>query len=283
MNKPIESQTAFDNFFETIKTLRSPNGCPWDIKQTPQTMRESLVEECFEAIEAINNDNAEHVKEELGDIFLNTAMISYMYEQEKIFSVDDVLKNVTDKLIRRHPHVFPESEGQSESINAKTADQVLDQWENIKKNIEGRSKTNTLDEVPKGIPPLLRAAKLQKKAAKLGFDWNDTKPVFSKIREELEEVEEALEQHQSTSKANTNMHLEEEIGDLLFAVVNAARHLGIAPEVALSRTNEKFYHRFNYVESKMNENDIPMNFDHLKDMDFFWEESKKRVDKYPQK
>jgi tetrapyrrole methylase family protein/MazG family protein len=198
---------------------------------------------------------------------------------------------LTDKLIRRHPHVFPESEGQS-CVEQKTStpEEVLQQWDRIKSNLENRKSSSILDEVPKGFPPLLKAYKMQKKAAKKGFDWKDLKPVKDKIFEELNEVEQAYENLQQFKQEPSNakpftvnssetanelqLHLEEEIGDLLFSVVNYARHLNVDPSVALNRTNQKFYKRFSYVEQEMTKANIPMDYEHLKEQDNFWNQAK---------
>lgn len=285
------AQEEFQRFFDTIKALRAPNGCPWDKEQTPLSMRNDLIEEAFEALDAISEQNPEHAKEELGDVILNATMISYMYEQENHFTVADVYKELTDKLIRRHPHVFPESEGQS-CVEQKTStpEEVLQQWDRIKSNLENRKSSSILDEVPNGFPPLLKAYKMQKKAAKKGFDWKDLKPVKDKIFEELNEVEQAYETLQQFKQEPSNakpftvnssetanelqLHLEEEIGDLLFSVVNYARHLNVDPSVALNRTNQKFYKRFSYVEQEMTKANIPMNYEHLKEQDNFWNQAK---------
>ena len=287
----MTAQEEFQRFFDTIKALRAPNGCPWDKEQTPLSMRNDLIEEAFEALDAISEQNPEHAKEELGDVILNATMISYMYEQENHFTVADVYKELTDKLIRRHPHVFPESEGQS-CVEQKTStpEEVLQQWDRIKSNLENRKSSSILDEVPKGFPPLLKAYKMQKKAAKKGFDWKDLKPVKDKIFEELNEVEQAYESLQQFKQEPSNakpftvnssetanelqLHLEEEIGDLLFSVVNYARHLNVDPSVALNRTNQKFYKRFSYVEQEMTKANIPMDYEHLKEQDNFWNKAK---------
>ena len=287
----MTAQEEFQRFFDTIKALRAPNGCPWDKEQTPLSMRNDLIEEAFEVLDAISEQNPEHAKEELGDVILNATMISYMYEQENHFTVADVYKELTDKLIRRHPHVFPESEGQS-CVEQKTStpEEVLQQWDRIKSNLENRKSSSILDEVPNGFPPLLKAYKMQKKAAKKGFDWKDLKPVKDKIFEELNEVEQAYENLQQFKQEPSNakpftvnssetanelqLHLEEEIGDLLFSVVNYARHLNVDPSVALNRTNQKFYKRFSYVEQEMTKANIPMDYEHLKKQDNFWNQAK---------
>lgn len=274
MNK---TEQAFGRLYEIIGKLRAPDGCPWDRKQTPETMRENLVEEAFEAVDAINAGDASHVKEELGDVILNAGMIAYMYEQKGEFSLANVLNDISDKVVRRHPHVWPESEGQKAALKggAKTADDVLVQWDAIKNGVEGRAGTESvLDEVSAGLPPLMRACKLQKKAAKKGFDWTDTTPVKNKVLEEFEEVQGAAAKDAAAGLEKASAETESEIGDLLFAVVNLARHLKVDPTLAMERANEKFYRRFSYVEKKMAEAGLEMSHDTMKEMDSFWDEAK---------
>lgn len=284
------AEKAFNRLYNVVKILRCPEGCPWDKEQTPLSMRRDLIEETFEAVDAITQEDPFHAKEELGDVMLNATMISYMYEQKGDFSVAEVLNELAEKLIRRHPHVFPESEG---SVCANTpvtnGEQVLNQWDRIKENLEGRKTECILDEVPQGFPPLLKAYKMQKKAAKKGFDWDNVEDVKAKITEELAEVEEArlkvnellknqdahvFEMKSSKEADEAQKELEGEIGDLLFAVVNYARHLGVDPETALNATNTKFHKRFSYVQKKMEENEIPMIQENLSKMDEFWNEAK---------
>ena len=281
---------AYKKLFETVQILRSPNGCPWDKEQSPLSIREDLIEEAFETIDAISENNPLHAKEELGDVLLNATMISYMYEQENHFSVSDVLNELTEKLIRRHPHVFPESEGKSVANGTvSTGEEVLAQWDVIKEKLESRNSNGlTLDTVPKSFPPLLRAFKMQKKAAKKGFDWDNAKNAKEKLFEELSEVEDVL-QHKalqtkteaftvnaSLEQNSAQLCLEEEIGDAFFALVNYARHLAVNPVIALERANEKFYKRFSYVEEQCKKNGIPMDSAHLKEEDAFWNEAKQK-------
>lgn len=284
------AEKAFNRLYNVVKILRCPEGCPWDKEQTPLSMRRDLIEETFEAVDAITQEDPFHAKEELGDVMLNATMISYMYEQKGDFSVAEVLNDLAEKLIRRHPHVFPESEGSvCANTPVKNGEQVLNQWDRIKENLEGRKTECILDEVPQGFPPLLKAYKMQKKAAKKGFDWDNVEDVKAKITEELAEVEEArlkvnellknqdahvFEMKSSKEADEAQKELEGEIGDLLFAVVNYARHLGVDPETALNATNKKFHKRFSYVQKKMEENEIPMIQENLSKMDEFWNEAK---------
>ncbi len=259
---------AFNRLHETIRRLRAPGGCPWDREQTPETLRETLIEEAYETVEAITEGDADHVCEELGDVFLNAVMLSYMYEQQNRFTVTDVLETVCDKLIRRHPHVFGETAGYAgpgSGEETDTPEKVLDQWEQIKQKVEGRKGSSALDGVSNGLPALERAKKLQKRASKCGFDWNHVDDIWPKVDEELAELREA-------AAGGDPERIEEELGDALFSLVNIARHLRVDPGVALTRTNAKFVKRFEHVESSMKEAGLPMDKDHLADMDRFWNE-----------
>lgn len=246
---------ACSRLLSLIKMLRSPDGCPWDKVQTPLSMRPCLIEELFEVVDAISRNDASNAREELGDMLFNTLLTAYMYEQNGDFSIADSLNDVTDKLIRRHPHVFAGKEFKAGL------------WDSIKNETEGRKKDSVLDTVPDGFPPLLKAYKYLKKAAKQHFDWTNVADVRKKVVEELEEVDEA-------AVSGDSVHLEEEIGDLLLSVVNLSRFYGIDPSSALSRANSKFYKRFTYVEKAMREHSVPMSQEHLKDMERFWQEAK---------
>lgn len=261
---------AFERLYKIVQKLRSPEGCPWDRKQTPLTMRQPLIEETFEAVDAISTGDANHTKEELGDVFLNASMIASIHEENDDFTIVQVMNDVCDKIIRRHPHVWKNSEGSSSLVEGSenNADKVLEQWEQIKQKVEGRKKKSSLDEVSYGLPPLLRAYKIQKKAAKKGFDWKDAEGPWSKIQEEIAELKEA-------SLTKTKDEIEKELGDVLFSVVNLARHLDVDPNLALASTNQKFMKRFAYVEEKMELSGEQMNPENLEIMDKFWDESKK--------
>ena len=260
---------SFERLYKIVQKLRSPEGCPWDKEQTPLTMRAPLIEETFEAVDAISNEDANHTKEELGDVFLNASMISSMYQENDDFTIVQVLNEVCDKIIRRHPHVWKDSEGSSSVVEGseKNAEKVLEQWEAIKQRVEGRKKKSSLEEISYGLPPLLRAYKIQKKAAKKGFDWKDSEGPWGKIQEEIAELKEA-------SSTKTQEEIQEELGDVLFSVVNLARHLKVDPVLALASTNEKFKRRFSYVEEKMESSGIEMNQENLEIMDKFWDEGK---------
>ncbi|MDR2468451.1 MAG: nucleoside triphosphate pyrophosphohydrolase [Spirochaetaceae bacterium] len=252
---------AFERIYSIIKKLRSPEGCPWDREQTPRSLRSALIEESYECIEAINEDDAEHIKEELGDVFLVVTMLTYMFEEDGVFSAASVFESLAEKLIRRHPHVFG-------GAHVKDSDEVLVNWARIKIEEEGRApKDSVLDDIPQALPPLERSFKLQKKAAKAGFDWPSLEGVFAKINEEFDEVRAELEKPSSPA-------LEGELGDLLFSIVNLCRYLNVDPSVALQRTNTKFIERFRFVEKSMRGRGIPMTNENLAVMDQYWNEAK---------
>jgi len=285
----LSPEETFKKLYETVIRLRAPGGCSWDREQTPLSLRNDLIEETYECVEAIGEGEPLHVKEELGDIFLLVTMMAYIYEQEGIFSVADTLRGITEKLIRRHPHVFDKLAGSEPAISAE---EVLKNWAKIKVEQEGRApKDSILDEVSRGLPPLERALKLQKKASKAGFDWPDAAGVIDKIKEELIEVEgaagnfesskpqasgskEALTSSTGKSAAGGSSPLEEELGDLLFSVVNLCRFFQINPGAALDKTNAKFIRRFKYVEKHMKESSLNMSAENLAVMDKYWNEAK---------
>ena len=274
----INHTEAFQKFYDIVLRLRSPGGCPWDIEQTPISLRGDLIEETYECVEAIDEGKPDHIKEELGDLFLLVTMLAFMHEQEGHFSLTDVLEEVSEKLVRRHPHVFEKTNSPDDKGATLSAEKVLQNWAKIKVEQEGRKpKDSILDEVHRGFPPLDRAFKLQKKAAKVGFDWPDSAGVIAKIKEEMAEVESVLADEAAvTTSSNTSdsKALEGELGDLLFSVVNLCRFFGIEPSVALQGTNVKFTERFKYVEKRMKESGTEMNAANLATMDKFWNEAK---------
>ncbi|MCL2720691.1 MAG: nucleoside triphosphate pyrophosphohydrolase [Treponema sp.] len=275
----MTTSDAFKALYDTVARLRAPDGCEWDREQTPSTLRGALIEETYECLEAIDNNDPAHINEELGDLYLLATMISFMHEEENKFSVADVLTKVNEKLIRRHPHVFGD-------VKVKDTAEILDNWEAIKIEQEGRKpKDSLLDEVSAALPPMERSFKLQKKAAKVGFDWQDTEGVIEKIKEEFEEVKIAINSkkssHGGTEAQSFNklyksldQAIEEELGDLLFSVINLCRFLKVEPSAALRRTNSKFIDRFKYVEKKMKEAGHQMKKENLCIMEKYWNEAK---------
>lgn len=259
--KADDSALAFSLLYTIIARLRAPDGCPWDREQSPASIRGNILEEAYELVEAISEGDLEHAREETGDLFLLAVMTAYMYEQESAFSVASALQGVAEKLVRRHPHVFGAEE-------AATASGVVELWNSIKETKEGRRKKDSLmDEVPRHLPPLERAYKIQKKAAKAGFDWAAREEVWEKVREELKEAE-------AEKQAGDQERLEEEMGDLLFSLINVARFSGIDPSVALQRTNEKFSKRFRYIEKRLKEEGLKPAAEHFSRMDSLWNEAK---------
>lgn len=258
---------AFGRLYEIIKTLRAPGGCPWDREQTPKSVRANLIEEAYECVEAINEGDPSHVREELGDVFLMAVFLCRMYEEAGEFGPADALEIVSEKLVRRHPHVFADA-------RADDADQVVKQWNEIKETVEGRRKKDSaLDAVSKALPPLERSYRLQKAAAKLGFDWPDAHGAWDKFMEEAAELRAELE---APAGAPDRDAVEDEIGDLLFSAVNVARKHGVDPAIALHRALEKFSARFRHVEWRMAELGSTMERGKLEEMDRLWDEAKAR-------
>jgi len=251
----------FNEFVEIVKKLRIE--CPWDREQTNDSIKDATIEEAYEVVQAIDEKNYEELRKELGDLLLHVVFHSLIAETEKKFTLDEVIEGIKEKMIRRHPHVF----GNVEVENTK---EVLKNWEAIKLEEKGRS--SVLDGVPEYLPSLQRAHRLQEKASKVGFDWQNKADVWKKVIEEIEEM------HQS-EKETSFEHLEEEVGDVFFAMVNYARFLGVHPENALRKTNRKFIDRFNYVEKRVNEEGRKITESNLEEMDKFWEESKKALHK----
>ena len=248
----------FEELVDIMYRLRKE--CPWDKEQTHHSIKSATLEESYEVIEAIDDENYNELKGELGDLLLHIVFHSVIAEENENFKIDDVIDGITSKLIRRHPHVFGDTE-----VNG-TAD-ITRNWETIKLS-EGRK--SVVEGVPRNLPELHKAFRLQEKAAKVGFDWAKKEDVWKKVEEELEEVREA-EEEQGIQK------LEEEFGDLLFSIVNFARFLGVNPENALRRTNEKFVKRFQYVEKRIKDSGREITESNLEEMDKFWEESKEKV------
>ena len=263
---------AFRQLYDIVARLRGPDGCPWDREQNPSSLRPCLIEETYECIEAIDEKNPAHIREELGDLFLLVTMLAYINEEEGHFSTVDVLQTICEKLVRRHPHVFGETK-------VRDSGEVLNNWARIKTEEEGRgAKDSILDEVSSGIPPLDRAYSLQKKAAKAGFDWPDAAGVADKIREELDEVLEAAAAAAVAGAESSGEKIEEELGDLLFSAVNLCRYLKVEPSVALRRTNSKFVRRFKYMEKKMKETGQEMKPENVRLMDQYWNAAKANND-----
>lgn len=249
------TENKFNEFVNIVKRLRKE--CPWDREQTNDSIKAATIEEAYEVVEAIDNKDYEELKKELGDLLLHVVFHTEIAEGEEHFTIDEVIESIREKLIRRHPHVF----GDKEVIDSG---EVKKNWEQMKLN-EGRE--SLLDGVPNKLPALQRAHRLQEKAAKVGFDWEKKEDVWKKVIEEIEEMHE--------SEKESKQKLEDEMGDVFFALVNYARFLGINPEDALRKTNRKFINRFKFIEDKLKENGKKINESNLEEMDIYWNESKK--------
>ena len=246
---------------DVIRTLREPGGCPWDIEQTHQSIRSNFIEEVYEYIEAVDNEDIAGMREELGDVLMQVVFHARMAEEAGNFDLQEVIDEVVDKLIRRHPHVFGDTEVSGSA-------EVLVNWDAIKKQ-EKTERKSALDGIAQGLPALLRAYKIQSKAAKVGFDWQDIEPVWAKVQEELGEFQEAL-------ASGDKVAAEKELGDVLFAIVNYARHHKIEPEVALEGTNNRFTSRFLFVEEQVHNSGKNWQDFTLDELDKFWDEAKKQ-------
>ncbi|WP_096156063.1 nucleoside triphosphate pyrophosphohydrolase [Bacillus sp. FJAT-45066] len=253
----------FSSFRQTIATLRGPNGCPWDQKQTHESLKRYLIEETYELLDAINNEDVDGMMEELGDVLLQVLLHAQIGEDEGYFSIDDVIETINEKMVRRHPHVFGD-------ITVENDEEVVSNWEEIKKVEKAeRQDESLLDSVARSLPALSRALHLQKKAGKVGFDWQDDAPMWAKIEEEILELKEELKNNSDEKLVMV------EFGDLLFAFVNIARFYAIEPEDALHATNEKFYKRFCYIEDKVRNKGKVMTDLSLEELDAIWEEAKR--------
>lgn len=259
----------FDELISVMARLRAPGGCPWDREQTYASLAQFLLEECYETFEAIQEadqtGDTKNLTEELGDVLLQVVFHSIIAAEKGDFTIDEVVQGVTEKLILRHPHVFGEKE-------LATAQDVLNNWDELKKEQQKASgkvekiKESILDDVPVHFPALLEGQKLTKKAAKVKFDWENTEQIFDKLTEETNELKSAIE---------TNTNIEEEIGDLLFVVMNLARKLDVDAETALKKTNRKFRQRFKFIEDELKKDGKKLEESSLKEMDALWNQAKK--------
>lgn len=247
----------FDDLVAIMKMLRAPNGCPWDKEQTHQSIRQNLIEETYEAIEAIDLDDKELLKEELGDVMLQIVFHAEMEEEEGTFSIDDVADGICKKLIVRHPHVFS-------TVQVDTTAQVLQNWDNIKmKTKSQKTQSQAMDSVSKALPSLMRSQKIQQKAAKVGFDWENIDGAFNKLDEEIDELKSAL-------KNDVQQDIDEEMGDVLFSAVNVARFVKSDPEKVLYQACEKFISRFKAMEKLAEKRGDNIQNASLNELDQLW-------------
>lgn len=247
----------FNRLVSVVSRLRRE--CPWDREQTFESLKPYLVEEVYEAIQAINDNNFQKLKEELGDMLLHVVMLSIFAKEKKKFGIEEVIETITNKMIRRHPHVFGRGK-------AKTKEEVWMRWERIKEQeakSRGEKHKGILESIPRNLPALYRADKVQKRAARVGFDWDRVAGAWEKVHEELDEIHELL--GRKVNKSQVSKRIKEEIGDLLFAIVNVARKLNIDAEEALQEANDKFMRRFAKIEKALGKKRLT-----LLEMDALW-------------
>lgn len=260
--KNLNNTKDFYDLLNIMEKLRGEDGCPWDREQDHDSLKKYLIEESYEVLEAIDEKDDDMLIEELGDVLLQIVFHAQIGKEEGFFNINDVIKGICNKMIERHPHVFGE-------IQVNSSDQVLDNWDKIKKEEKGyNSHTDELRHVAKTLPSLIRAEKIQRKASKVGFDWNKVEDALNKVSEEFYEVKDVY-------KNNNREKILEELGDLIFAVVNVARFLDIDPEHALNYTIDKFINRFEYIERSAANIGVKMEDMTLEEMDQLWEKAKK--------
>ena len=256
----VQKRYTFEDLRDIIEQLRSENGCPWDKVQTHESLRADMLEEAYEAVDAIDKGDMDNLKEELGDVLMQVVFHSSIEAQKGGFTLDDVIQGICEKMVYRHPHVFGE-------ISVDTAEQVLVNWEALKKKEKHmQTQTDVLKSVPDALPALTRAKKVQKKAADVGFDFYEAGGAMEKVAEEIRELQEAVEQPDG--------NIEEEFGDILFALVNVARFLKINPEIALTKATKKFINRFEYVENSALSEGKQLSTMTLEEMDLLWDQAK---------
>ena len=251
----------FDDLLRIMEILRAPDGCMWDREQDHQSIRRNFIEETYEVCEAIDEQDTEHLKEELGDVLLQVVFHTQMEKEKGVFDIGDVADGICKKLIYRHPHIFG-------TVEVGSSEEILRNWDELKrKEKHQETDTSALESVAKSLPGLIRAEKLQKKAAKVGFDWENAQGALEKVEEELDEVKQAMA---------GNGDPEEEIGDLLFAAVNVARHLKVDPEGAMEKTCNKFIRRFADMEQQAKEENKVLSDLPLAELDALWNRSKEK-------
>lgn len=259
--KDLGNKKDFQDLLDIIETLRNPGGCPWDREQTHESLKSALLEECYEVIDAIENEDEDALIEELGDVLLQVVFHASIGKEDGYFDIMDVIGGISNKMINRHPHVFGNEK-------ANTSEQVLVNWDEIKKEEKGiKTLTEEMQNIAKSLPATTRAYKVQKKAKKVGFDWDDVNFAMDKVKEELNEIKEVY-------NCEDKSIIEGEVGDLLFACINVARFLEVDGELALDKTIKKFIKRFSYIENEAIKNNKNLKDMTLEEMDKLWEEAK---------
>ncbi len=250
----------FKDLIKIMDILRGPQGCPWDKEQTRESLKPFLVEELYELLEALDEGDPDMIKEELGDLLFQIIFHSQLSKEKGQFDMNDVIKKISDKMVQRHQHVFG-------NVNLRTSDDVILHWDELKRR-EGKSRGSVLEGVPKALPALLKAQKLQARAKRAGFDWKRIEDVFSKLDEEIHEFKQAVDNRDQGA-------IEDEIGDIFFVLVRISNFVGVNPEDALRKTINRFTHRFRYIEEKASEQGRKLSDMTLEEMNVLWEEAKK--------
>ena len=264
MSNEFEIKDRYDigDLLEIIKVLRAPGGCPWDAEQTHTSIKKNFIEETYEVVEAINKNNSDMLREELGDVLLQIVMHTEMEREQGGFCFEDVVDEVVKKLVARHPHVFGD-------VVAENSSQALESWNEAKSRLKGeKNKTQSMQSVPRELPALMRAQKVQHKASKAGFDWQSADGAFDKLYEEINELKIAMNQGDSSL-------IEDEFGDVLFSCVNIARFINVDSEETLTKSTDKFISRFSSVEQMAAEKGIDMKSSSLQVLDELWDNAKK--------
>ena len=261
-NFQFKEKYDVNDLIDIVEILRSPEGCPWDREQDHKSIRRDFLEETYEVIEAINKDDKDMLMEELGDVLLQVVFHTQIEREKGAFDLSNDADGICKKMIERHPHVFGD-------VNAETSEQVLENWDVIKKRTkQQKSQTESMLSIPREFPALMRADKVQKKASKVGFDWDNVDGAFDKISEELNELKQAY-------KEGNQENIHEELGDLLFSVVNVSRFVKVDSEEALTNSTDKFIDRFSKVEKMANEQGLDMKNTDLDTLDKLWDLAKK--------
>ncbi|MDI3481200.1 MAG: tetrapyrrole methylase family protein / MazG family protein [Tepidanaerobacteraceae bacterium] len=261
------SKYTMQDLINIMDRLRGEQGCPWDKAQTRDSLKPYVIEEAYEVVDAIDKNNKEDLIEELGDLLLQIVFHCRLAKERGEFDITDVIDGICDKMMRRHPHIFGD-------VKVKNADEVLKNWEDIKREEKDmKSQAQGMESLPKTLPALMLAFKVQEKAARVGFDWDNAEDAMKKVAEEMDELKEVY-------KGKNGDKIREEMGDLLFAVVNVARFLDVNPELALRDATRKFIRRFNYVEQAAAKSDRKLQEMTLEEMDILWEQGKKYEKKF---
>ena len=258
----LKDKYNIDDLVAIIKVLRAPGGCPWDREQTHESIKKNFIEETYEVVEAINKQSTDMLREELGDVLLQIVLHSEMESENGNFTFDDVVNDIVQKLVVRHPHVFGE-------VVANNTAEALNSWDAVKLKTKGqKNQTESMLSVPRELPALMRAQKIQHKAAKIGFDWDNVGGAVDKLYEEIDELKTAMEQ-------GKRLDIEDEFGDVLFSCVNIARFIDVDSEEALTASTDKFISRFSLVEQMASEQGIDMKSSSIEELDRLWDKAKK--------